>query len=211
MIIQFKKLHFQFLKEKALFIKELNLLVIADLHLGKATHFRKSGIPLPLQSADADYQKLTHLLETIQPARVFFLGDLFHSEYNHEWERFVSLLDYFPDIDFCLMKGNHDILKPVHYKNLCLRIEEEAEETGIIFSHHPMENVPARKLNIAGHIHPGIELNGRAREYFRLPCFWLSQNQLILPAFGKLTGLAMIQPSGKDRIFAVTNKSVVEV
>ncbi len=37
----------QLLPQKALFLPEESILVLGDLHLGKAMHFRKAGIIIP--------------------------------------------------------------------------------------------------------------------------------------------------------------------
>ena len=39
--------HFYLHKTGAIFWKEKNTLLLADIHLGKVGHFRKSGIPVP--------------------------------------------------------------------------------------------------------------------------------------------------------------------
>jgi hypothetical protein len=40
------------LHEKAMFIPEVNTLVVSDLHIGKTAYFRKKGIALPFSEKD---------------------------------------------------------------------------------------------------------------------------------------------------------------
>jgi hypothetical protein len=50
---------------------------------------------------------------------------------------------------------------------------------------------------------------GRQRE--RLPCFWLTPELGVLPAFGAFTGSADISPAPGDRVFAATEHAVLEI
>src|SRR3954466_1055908 len=83
---------FELLPERALYNSETRSLIIADMHLGKAAHFRKNGIAIPQQSAQKDYQRLKVLIEELEPEEVIFLGDLFHSAHNVEWNIFAKMI-----------------------------------------------------------------------------------------------------------------------
>ena len=76
---------------KALYWPFRKLLLLADLHLGKTFHFRREGFAVPARAGDLNWEKLIALLLDLQPERVIFLGDLFHSSYNPEWEEFGGL------------------------------------------------------------------------------------------------------------------------
>ncbi|HET6227475.1 MAG TPA: ligase-associated DNA damage response endonuclease PdeM [Bacteroidia bacterium] len=212
MQLQLGKHSYHLLNEKALFRASDKTLIIADLHLGKAQHFRKHGIYVPQQSAERDYERLTELIQSVEPKRIILLGDLFHSTLNHEWIMFCDVVNMHKKIEFILILGNHDILKEEHYTQVCLQVKRGfLEEEDIIFSHHPLKKIPKNKFCIAGHIHPGVVLHGKGRQSIKLPCFHLSQNQLILPAFGSLTGLQIIAPGKEDGVFVVTTNIVMEV
>jgi len=92
----------QFLPEKVAFLPKYRMLVIADLHLGKAAHFRKEGIMIPLPEISPDFQRLNELITSIQPSKVVFLGDLFHSSLNKEWEDLKDFLLRYPSVHFVL-------------------------------------------------------------------------------------------------------------
>lgn len=202
----------ELLPEKALFLPETNTLVIADIHLGKAMHFRKNGISIPPQSAERDYMKLNALIEKKQPARIIVLGDLFHSTHNSEWNLFCEFVAFRSNIRFMLIIGNHDILDRRHYQKLCLEIVEHSLELqDLILSHEPLKSVPDGMINVAGHVHPGFTLQGRGRQSVKLPCFYLRPKQLIMPAFGSLTGLYMLDRTFDSDIYVVANDKVIEV
>ncbi|MDF2438825.1 MAG: ICC-like phosphoesterase [Bacteroidota bacterium] len=202
----------ELLPEKALFLPDTNTLVIADIHFGKAMHFRKNGISIPPQSAERDYLRLNALIEKKQPARIIVLGDLFHSTHNSEWNLFCEFVAYRSGIRFMLVIGNHDILDRSYYRKLCLEVVENSLEIkDLILSHEPLKKVPEGMVNVAGHIHPGFTLQGRGRQNIKLPCFYMLPNQLILPAFGSLTGLYLLDRTMDSDIYVVTNDKVIEV
>jgi DNA ligase-associated metallophosphoesterase len=202
----------ELLPEKALFLPETNTLVIADIHLGKATHFRKNGISIPSQSSEKDYMRLNELIERKQPQRIIVLGDLFHSTHNSEWNLFCEFVAYRSGIRFMLIIGNHDILDRKYYQKLCLEVVEHSLELqDLLLSHEPLKRVPDGFINVAGHIHPGFVLQGRGRQNIKLPCFYSLPNQLIMPAFGSLTGLYTLERTMDSDIYVIANDKVIEV
>lgn len=96
MVININNFEFTLLFEKALYKPDEQLLIIADVHLGKAAHFRKGGISIPAQAQVADYENLKKLFHKVNPKKVYFLGDLFHSSYNNDWNYFCDLIALFP-------------------------------------------------------------------------------------------------------------------
>lgn len=200
---------FFLLPQKALYRPGSQQLILSDLHLGKATHFRKQGLPMPQQSMLRDFDLLTWLLKTWQPQSVLLLGDLFHSHYNREWLWFKSLLASHDHIQFVLAEGNHDILKDHHYDFDNLIKTPLIEEERFVFSHHPLKNDP--RLNVCGHIHPGVRLFGRAKQSVSLPCFYHYQQTFILPAFGSLTGLKLMDVEEGVNYYLVLQDKVVKL
>lgn len=198
---------------RALYWEEQDSLLIADLHLGKAAHFRRSGIAVPTAVGDANLDKLISLLIDFEPARVLFLGDLFHSEYNNQWMVFSELLEQFPRITFELVLGNHDVLDVSFYESAGLIVHEEMLYLEpFLLTHHPLTDVPEVELyNLAGHLHPAVNLKGAGRQRLRLPCFFFGKNQGLLPAFGEFTGLANIPIGPDDRVFAIAEDRVIAI
>lgn len=202
---------FTLLPQKALYHEEGSLLIIADVHLGKANHFRKEGISMPLNAQQGDYLNLKQLIDKISPGKVYFLGDLFHSDYNYDWHHFEALIGSYTGIEFTLIKGNHDFVDVEKFERLGLHIVNDLiEDEDFIYSHQPV-TFEHSKLNIAGHIHPGIAISGRANQSARLPCFYLHKNVFLLPAFGTLTGLCIMARIKTARVFAVLPGEVKQI
>lgn len=197
---------------KAIFWQEEKTLLVADVHLGKAQHFRRRGIPVPQGVSDANWDRLISLLLDFQPRRLIFLGDLFHSEYNQEWEELKQLIQQFEHISFELVLGNHDILHESQYTSANLKVHPEPYELApFLLSHHPMEAIPAECYNLAGHIHPCVYLSGQGRQRTRLACFYFGEEQGILPAFGTFTGMGTIRVKEGEKVYVIADDAVLEV
>jgi DNA ligase-associated metallophosphoesterase len=203
MTIQINNFDFVLLFEKALYKPDEQLLIIADVHLGKAAHFRKGGISIPAQAQAADYDNLKTLFHKIKPKKVYFLGDLFHSSYNNDWNYFCDLIALYHDIKFTLIKGNHDLINQQLFTDICVEVVTTIEDEGFVYTHDTLPMIPAGKVMVMGHIHPGITLSGMGKQSLKLPCFYITDDTVILPAFGVLTGLYSMNATASSRIYAV--------
>lgn len=186
-------------------------LIIADLHLGKAAHFRKHGIPVPSLIQDADLNRLSLLIEEFAPSRLIIAGDMFHQNLNADTRRFEDWRGRFNALPITLVLGNHDRLKAHLYDRFHLHIVNDvfSVENLSVVHHH---TCPGQTFCISGHLHPGVAISGRARQHLRLPCFVLGENHLVLPAFSQFSG-----SNTKDarkiglKYFAIGNNRVFEV
>jgi DNA ligase-associated metallophosphoesterase len=203
---------FLLLPEKVLFLPDKQWLFIADPHFGKAAHFRKAGIPIPENLHVDDLAKIQCLIADYKPLDIYFLGDLFHSDINEAWLVLDDFVNSFENINFHLIKGNHDILPETLYQSTKWIIHREPLVLdNLILTHEPLKKVPVGLFNLCGHVHPGISLKGVGKQYMRLPCFFVSPDQMILPAFGRFTGLAAMKCTIQDQAFVTTEKKVIPI
>ncbi|MBX2894606.1 MAG: ligase-associated DNA damage response endonuclease PdeM [Cyclobacteriaceae bacterium] len=200
----------ELMPQKALWLKSKNVVLLADLHLGKINHFRKSGIPVPPQANHKNTDRLISVLQITKPERIIFLGDLFHSHYNGEWEVLGQVRRHFVNCSFELVLGNHDILSALQYQRNNLQLHVGTYRLGnLLLSHEPLASIPPDTYNICGHIHPAVRLRGTGRQSVTLPCFYFAKQQGVLPAFGSFTGTARIVPKKDDRIFVIAENKVI--
>jgi len=208
--LNFRGEEVELLSEKALWLPNLKSLVVADVHWGKIDHFRKAGIPVPLQGNDKNAETLVAIINLFKPKRLIFLGDLFHSVYNDGWETFGQVRKAFFHCSFELVIGNHDILSERQYQRHHIQLHAQSLTlNNLLLTHEPREDIPEGVFNIAGHVHPGAHLRGTGKQSVTLPCFYIRTNQCILPAFGAFTGLARVQPKFGDKIFVIANGNVI--
>ena len=192
----------------AMFWEEKSALLISDVHLGKVSHFRKYGAAVPQKAIQANFELMDEVVEFFNPNTVYFLGDLFHSHINSEWNLFEDWVSKAKTI-IILVYGNHDIISPIKYEELGIQLLDELILENILLTHHPEE----RKgfFNFCGHIHPAIKIRGSGKQSLRLPCFFKSPNQLILPAFGEFTGLFTHKPTKKNQVFAIAEGMIIKI
>ncbi|PAW92969.1 metallophosphoesterase [Mucilaginibacter sp. MD40] len=202
------------LPQKAIYWKQQNALIAADVHFGKVGHFRKAGIAIPRNMEQDDLAALSDLIYEHRPERVYFLGDLFHSDMNNDWDWFVLWRSQFPKLEIILIKGNHDIISDQHYLKLGVTLYKELTVGPFLMLHHPLPDATKKADGgyvLCGHIHPGVNLVGRGRQSITLPCFAFGKNQAILPSFGKFTGKVAILSHKTDRIFGVLKDKVIAI
>ena len=197
------------LPDKALYWQEQKALLVADVHLGKAGHFRKAGIPVPGQVHWEDLQRLSLLIEAWQPKQLIILGDLFHSQINNEWLIFEQWCQAHCKLEVILVKGNHDILPDSAYKIPNLTVQAEPWVLPpFALSHHP-GSPHIHYYTLTGHLHPAIRLRGRGRQSLTLPCFYFGEKEAILPAFGQFTGHAIVKTPASSQVFGITEDRII--
>ncbi|QIH34385.1 ligase-associated DNA damage response endonuclease PdeM [Sphingobacterium sp. DR205] len=174
--------------QRTIFWPKQNTLILSDLHLGKAAHFRKHGIPIPSDTSSRDLDRLAALIDHYRAENVLVVGDLIHAGINQEVLLLAAFKQRYADLNFHLVVGNHD-----------RKVEKLAEQVDLIYHHDKFELeqisfvhepiIDPSAFTISGHIHPGIRIKLPPNKHLRLPCFWVSTQQIILPAFSKFTGL----------------------
>lgn len=187
------------------------MLILADLHLGKISHFRKAGIGIPLKAKNENWRVLNDLIEHFTPSSVYFLGDLFHSTYNNEWVELENFMATYLDIEFHLVLGNHDILNSTVYENSRINTSESCLIDQITFTHHPLEDPPSDTFNFCGHIHPSVRLSGKGRVSVKLPCYYIMEHQMILPAFGVFTGTKNLEIDNATSIYGIVEGQMLKI
>lgn len=191
-----------------LFWKEKSMLLISDVHLGKISHFRKFGAAVPQKAVQKNFDLLDEAVAFFQPETIVFMGDLFHSSLNKEWQLFEKWTSKV-NTKIILVVGNHDIISPLKYEDLGIEVVSEIHSAGFLLTHHPEEQEGF--FNFCGHIHPAIRLSGMGRQSVRLRCFFKSDAQLLLPAFGEFTGSYTMEPEKNCQVFALLGDTVLLV
>lgn len=198
-------------KDRAIYWEAKKMVVISDLHMGKAAHFRKSGIQVPNTITDTDLDRLSALIREFEPEILLVTGDLFHYQLNSEVDTFKNWRAKFPQLRLVLVKGNHDLLKPEDYNGLSIEIYTKEYLCSPFRFVHDQPAAADAYYNITGHIHPGITIFGKAKQRLRFPCFYFGKTCAILPAFSVFTGLSKINAAEGDQFYAITPASVIAV
>lgn len=208
MKIEINKQNFTLHQSGAAFWEEKKILLISDVHLGKVAHFRKHGMAIPQEAILENFTILNLVVALFNPITIVFLGDLFHSEMNNEWNFFKEWVKSI-STEIILIEGNHDRIAKENYSELNIGIYKELVIDNFLLTHHPTEKEGL--FNFCGHIHPGIKLRGLGRQFLNLACFFHKPNQLTFPAFGEFTGNFYLKPTTNDKVYAISNDEIIEV
>src|SRR3954451_3054602 len=160
-------------------------LLVADLHLEKASWFALAGQFLPPYDSHATLSALAAAVERTGATRLYCLGDSFHDAFGCERlpaNARALLPELTAKLDWTWIVGNHD---PVFADHCGGTLADEVEVAGIILRHEAVPGEPRPEMS--GHFHPKLRLNLKGRHVSRR-CFVVSPTKLILPAFGSLTG-----------------------
>ncbi|HXG81186.1 MAG TPA: ligase-associated DNA damage response endonuclease PdeM [Sphingomicrobium sp.] len=169
----------------ALYWPAENALLVADLHLEKASWFAAGGQLLPPYDSLATLQALDRDVERTGATRLYCLGDSFHDRFGCDRLPAAArgLLESLTSrLDWVWIVGNHDSGFTDHCGG---RIEEECQVGGIILRHEAQTS--DQRPEMSGHYHPKLRLSLRGRSVSRR-CFVASATKLILPAYGAFTG-----------------------
>lgn len=183
----------------ALFLREANMVIVADMHLEKATSGARRGLFLPPYDSKVTLALLTETVAKYAPSKIVFLGDSFHdahapsrlAEDSHAMLQTLSTAS-----ELIWITGNHDPDIPSSIAAVCL---SELSFAGLHFTHIPQHT--ASTPQISGHLHPVVTVQGRGRT-LRRRCFASDGTRMILPAFGAFTGGLNIKEKAFDGLFA---------
>ena len=174
------------LPQGALFWPARRALLVADLHLEKASWFARFGQLLPPYDSIATLADLEAVAAATGAAEIWCLGDSFHDARGCERlpARARDMLRALTVATrWTWITGNHDAgMVPDHCGGALVR---EAVVDGLVLRHEadPAETRP----ELSGHFHPKLRLKVRGKAVARR-CFVATATKLVLPAFGALTG-----------------------
>jgi len=188
----------------ALWISELRVLVIADLHWGYVASHRAEGNLLPAWG-DADIaRRLDALVRDYDPAEMVWLGDSLHTlagaQTAEEYLRKASLA-------VTIVSGNHDA-------RWSRAREHRFLQRGNFTLHHGdrVLLVPSGSCEIVGHLHPAVSWADGAGMRLKMPALVTSDHRLVLPAFSPwAAGVPWKKPLPGETIYAISSKRIFTV
>lgn len=175
---------------RAIYWPEERALLVADLHLEKASWYAQSGQMLPPYDSRDTLERLADAVRHTGARRVITLGDNFHDDAGalRLDAHCTGMLEALTRaLDWVWITGNHDAELPRGFGGA---IVAELEVGGVKLRHEARAGETAAELS--GHYHPKMRMTVRNRHIAR-PCAVLGRgsgggDRMILPAFGTLTG-----------------------
>src|SRR5436190_4954879 len=181
-------------------------LLLADLHLEKASFFARHGQMLPPYDSRATLERVAGAIRETGARRVFCLGDNFHDDDGParlEPHAAGMLAALTRAVEWVWIVGNHDAGAEAGVGGAMV---DEIEAGGLVLRHRARRG--ELRPELSGHYHPKLTIAVRGRRIAR-PCLVASADRsgggrMILPAFGAFTGgmdaadpaiLAALQPA----------------
>ncbi|MHA7844229.1 MAG: ligase-associated DNA damage response endonuclease PdeM [Winogradskyella sp.] len=193
--------------QRAVYWKNQETLILSDIHIGKTAHFRKHGIAVPDQILQDDLDRLNHLIQHFSVKKVLVVGDLFHAERNTNIKTFKIWLNQFSDVEWILIQGNHDKKSNHLINELNISVVRELTIGSFTFIHDNLE-FNGNGFTISGHTHPGVVIKGKGKQKLKLPCYQITSQQFVLPAFSLFTGLNTRDIPKDATCYAFTDSSI---
>ncbi len=205
---------------RALFWPRENALLVADLHLEKASFYARGGQMLPPYDSRETLERLALAVRETGARRVYALGDNFHDDAGParlEPHAAGMLAALTRALEWVWITGNHDSRMGAAMGG---NLAGELAVGGITLRHRALPGKQAAE--ISGHFHPKLSVRTRGRRIAR-PCAVVSaqangQHRMILPSFGALTGgmdaadpaiISAMQPSNAiDALLPATGRLV---
>jgi DNA ligase-associated metallophosphoesterase len=174
----------------ALYWPRERALLVADLHLEKASFYARHGQMLPPYDSRETLERVALAIRETGARRVYTLGDNFHDSHGSvrlEEHAAGMLAALTRATDWVWITGNHD---PAMEARAGGTIAEELELAGLVLRHKALAGETRPELS--GHYHPRLQVTVRER-HIRRPCAVVAEGadtggRMILPAFGALTG-----------------------
>lgn len=188
--LSFAGQEFLLIAGRALYWQREHTLLVADLHLEKASWYAARGSMLPPYDSRETLERVADAVKQTGARRVITLGDNFHDDGG------TSRLDPYAcgmlealtrSLDWVWITGNHDEKMQRSFGGT---LANELEIGGIVLRH--IAQAGETRPELSGHFHPKVRVKLRERHISR-PCGVLSRganggDRMILPAFGALTG-----------------------
>lgn len=170
-------------KDKALYIKDIDTLVMSDLHLGR----KKPDTPYPEMEHKEIEERVYELIDSYNPSNIVFNGDTFNQRLSgadyYNKVMFSNFNDLVTNIIF--VKGNHDEVNsglPEIMSNK-YSIKDKHEIKNFVF-YHGHKNVRSNAdVQVLGHLHPCY--NGNPVLLYN-PQGYKNKKTILLPAFSNI-------------------------
>ena len=196
-IVEFANNRFLLDASGTLFWPDFDLLIFSDLHFEKGSFLSQFANPLPRMDTRKTLDNMQKVLATYQPECVVCLGDSFHDG-NAISRMETSNIELLNSMVASAQKwqwvlGNHDPEIPKEItgesfvslkQNNILLVHEPEDLKKINEAHGSTQTITAQ---IIGHFHPKMRIK-QSGHSMSGKCFVVSNDVLLMPAFGQYTG-----------------------
>ncbi len=199
----------QLLAEHAIYLPKRKTLWVADALLGKPAH-TKTGNWMAPDMVDADIIRLSNLLKEYDVEKLVFVGHLFYYAYA---DKRTSPGEWLAtqELEVHWINGHEHDAEPMHYAKFNLTIHDGCYTDGPFVFMNEYDAATAQqfedKFIISANANPAYEDDKTGQ---LLPCFYFTDGHAILPSFGNMKGLKLMQRQNPtDRFYPINATAVL--
>ncbi|MEM0447306.1 MAG: metallophosphoesterase [Thermoplasmata archaeon] len=167
------------------YIRDLDMAVLSDLHIGYEEVMAQKGLFLPKFQKKRIINVLENIIDNIRPSRILVDGDFKHEfsgNVKQEWDEIIEIIDFIKErADLIVVRGNHDNFLKNILKKYNIPLHRSYREGKYTFNHGDKE-IEYDGFLIMGHEHPSIKIRDPTGGIITIPSFLYNEKILVLPS-----------------------------
>lgn len=208
----------------AVYIKDIDSIIIADLHLGYEGIMAEQGTLIPKVQFKKEMQMLKGIISKKRARQIIIDGDVKHEFSETTYHEFKEVKDLFYFLksvfdSVILIKGNHDNFIYSLTSKHTIELYDELLLKNFLFIHGhklPKEFEKKKaKVVIIGHEHPAIALFDEIGAKEKMDCFLFggmkNKKILVLPAFSYLAQGSEVNIIPREELLSPILKNFVNI
>ena len=202
-------------KQPILLLKDINTMVVADLHLGIEAIMQEDGSYVPHNLTSVITETLIRYIKRYKPDILILNGDVKHSFQeptrieNRDVKKFLKEISTQVK-EIHIIKGNHDLFLSWAIKDLeNIKIHTDSFMIKKYLFFHGDKDLETKLSSdieyiIIGHLHPVFESRVNKLQKVRNPAFLLGplknmlQKIIVMPAFTKYSSGSPVHPNSQN-------------
>ncbi|MFQ6135917.1 MAG: metallophosphoesterase [Candidatus Hydrothermarchaeales archaeon] len=209
----------------AIYIEEIDAIVIADLHLGYEGIMAEQGVFIPKVQFKKEMEMLSHIFEMKGAKRMIINGDVKHEFSETTYHEFKEVKDLFEFLksrfeEVSLVKGNHDNFIIYMTRKYGIELHDELVVGDFLFVHghkipRDLQRIEASFV-VIGHEHPALVLYDEVGAKEKLNCFLFggmegNRKILVMPAFSYFAYGSDVNLMPKEELLSPILRKLVDI
>lgn len=193
----------------AAYIKSIDALIFADLHIGIEGALSEEGIFLPRTISETTVKLVYDAIDEYSPSKIILDGDIKHGFGLLNTSEWIMIKNFFRELtsrrlEVIVIRGNHDNYLGVVLDKFGLKLFKrwDYNEYTILHGHIDVIWGNIQKILIIGHEHPSVYLRDELGTRYKFKCFlwgeYKDHSILVLPSVGELASGSVITIYGSD-------------
>ncbi|MEM2929729.1 MAG: metallophosphoesterase [Thermoproteota archaeon] len=205
--------------EPALYVKPLDAIVVADIHLGLEWELEEKGVHIPFPTYTPIIKSLRNMFNRRSSRRLIILGDIKNEFGDINPEEWTQVQDFVNDVrslgaEPLLVRGNHDNFVRVVLRRLNVEFQDPPLRLGkflLIHGDKDHELPGEESILLMGHEHPVVSIRDSIGVKHRFKSFLYGEHGgvriIVLPSMNPLTmGMAVNEADSKDLLSPILRR-----